>query len=110
MRRLILLISVGWLPPYLLPSGACLTLGSSVLYEPPNAVEGSTTPGLRLFRCTLANLSELNASAKACHQEPSWSYGVTGTSLAMAHMNPVSSRAMATVTTLACLPRATSRR
>ena len=28
-----------------------------------------------------------------------------GTSLAMAHMKPVSSRAMATVTTLACLPR-----
>ena len=29
-----------------------------------------------------------------------------GTSLAMAHMKPVSSRAMATVTTLACFPRA----
>ena len=34
MRRLILLISVGWLPPYLRPSGACLTLGSRVLYQP----------------------------------------------------------------------------
>jgi hypothetical protein len=53
MRRLILLISVGWLPPYLLPSGACLSLGSSVLYKPPNAAEGYTKPGLRLFRCTL---------------------------------------------------------
>jgi hypothetical protein len=53
MRRLILLISVGWLPPYLLPSGACLSLGSSILYKPPNAAEGYTTPGLRLFRCTL---------------------------------------------------------
>jgi hypothetical protein len=30
IRRLILLLSVGWLPPYLPPSGACLTLGSSM--------------------------------------------------------------------------------
>ena len=62
MRRLILLISVGWLPPYLLPSGACLTLGSSILYQPRNAAEGDPTPGLRLCRCTVENLSELNAS------------------------------------------------
>src|SRR5262249_32925757 len=27
-RRLITLISVGWLPPYLHPSGACLNLGT----------------------------------------------------------------------------------
>jgi hypothetical protein len=54
MRRLILLISVGWVPPYLRPSGACLCLGSSVLSKPPNAAEGYTTPGLRLFPCTLA--------------------------------------------------------
>ena len=53
MRRLILLISVGWVPPYLLPSGACLTLGTSILYKPHNAAEGYTTPGPRLFRCTL---------------------------------------------------------
>ena len=53
MRRLILLISVDWLPPYLRPSGACLTLGSSLLYKPHNAAEGYTTPGLRLFQCTL---------------------------------------------------------
>ena len=52
-RRLILLLSVGWVPPSLRPSGACLTLGSSVLSQPLNAVEGDTTPGLRLFRCTL---------------------------------------------------------
>jgi hypothetical protein len=52
MRRLILLLSVGWLPPDLPPSGACLSLGSSILYEPLNAAEGYTTPGLRLFRCT----------------------------------------------------------
>ena len=52
MRRLILLISVGWVPPYLHPSGACLYLGTSILYKPLNAVEGYTTPGLRLCRCT----------------------------------------------------------
>jgi hypothetical protein len=56
MRRLILLISVGWVPPYLGPSGACLTLGSSIRYQPLNAAEGYTTPGLRLCRCTLVNL------------------------------------------------------
>ena len=56
MRRLILLISVGWVPPYLHPSGACLCLGSRVLYKPPNAAEGYTKPGLRLLQCTSANL------------------------------------------------------
>jgi len=30
-RRLILLLSVDWLPPYVPPSGACLCLGSSIL-------------------------------------------------------------------------------
>src|SRR5919108_3986861 len=35
-----------------------------------------------------------------------WSYGVTETCLAMAHIKPASSRAMATTTWLACLPRA----
>jgi len=53
MRRLILLLSVGWVPPYLRPSGACLSLGSSLLYKPPHAAEDYTKPGLRLFRCTL---------------------------------------------------------
>jgi hypothetical protein len=62
-RRLILLICVGWVPPYMGPSGACLTLGSSLLYKPLHAAEGDTTPGLRLFRCTLVNLAELTASA-----------------------------------------------
>src|SRR6516165_6125931 len=51
-RRLILLLSVGWVPPYLPPSGACLYLGTRILYKPLNAVEGDTTPGLRLCRCT----------------------------------------------------------
>jgi len=54
---LILLLSVDWLPPSLLPSGACLTLGASILSQPLHAAEGDTPPGLRLFRCTLENLS-----------------------------------------------------
>ena len=53
MRRLILLLSVGWLPPSVRPSGACLTRGTRLLYQPPHAAEGDTTPGLRSFRCTL---------------------------------------------------------
>jgi hypothetical protein len=52
MRRLILRLSVGWVPPDVPPSGACLARGSSVLYQPLHAAEGDTTPGLRLFRCT----------------------------------------------------------
>src|SRR5207245_6805897 len=39
IRRLILLLSVGWLPPYLHPSGACLTLGTSIPVGSPNAAE-----------------------------------------------------------------------
>jgi len=49
MRRLILLISVGGLPPYLHPSGACLCLGTSIPYGALHAIEGYTQPGLRLF-------------------------------------------------------------
>jgi len=33
MRRLITLISVGWVPPYLRPSGACLYLGTRVSFS-----------------------------------------------------------------------------
>jgi hypothetical protein len=53
-RRVIRRLAVGWRPPDWQPSGACLTLGSSSLYQPRNAAEDYTTPGLRLFRCTLA--------------------------------------------------------
>ncbi len=37
-------------------------------------------------------------------------HALSGTSLAMAHMKAMSSRAIAVMTTLACLPRASSRR
>jgi hypothetical protein len=52
-RRLILRLSVGFLPPDVPPSGAGLPLGSSVLYSPLHAAEGDTTPGLRRCRGTL---------------------------------------------------------
>jgi hypothetical protein len=55
-RRLILLLSVGWVPPSLHPSGACLNRGTSVPVGPLNAAEGDTKPGLRLFSCTWAYL------------------------------------------------------
>jgi hypothetical protein len=54
IRQLILLICVGWFPPSLPPSGACLYLGTRLLDKPLHAVEGDTTPGLRLFPCTQA--------------------------------------------------------
>jgi hypothetical protein len=60
-RRLILLLSVGWVPPSLRPSGACLTRGSRILDKPPHAAEGDTKPGLRLFRC-IWNLSKFNVA------------------------------------------------
>src|SRR6266481_7290063 len=43
-RRLILLLSVGWVPPSLHPSGACLNRGTSVPVGALNAAEGYTTP------------------------------------------------------------------
>jgi hypothetical protein len=55
-RRVILRLSVGWGPPDLPPSGACLALGASVLSSPLHAAAGDTTPGLRLCRCTVAHL------------------------------------------------------
>ena len=56
IRRLIRLLSVGWRPPDWPPSGACLSLGASVLSSPRHAAEGDTTPGRRLVRGPLAIL------------------------------------------------------
>ena len=53
MRRLMRRLSVGWVPPDLPPSGACLCLGARVLSQPLHAVAGDTTPGRRLCRCTV---------------------------------------------------------
>jgi hypothetical protein len=108
-RRLILLLAVGWLPPSLHPSGACLNRGTSIPVGSPNAAEGYTTPGLRLFSCTLANLLNWLRTREWSRKWSVGLYSVTGTSLAMAHTKPTSSRAMATVTTLVCFPLATRR-
>jgi hypothetical protein len=48
MRRLIMLISVGWLPPYLCPSGAFLDLGTSVCFRLLTFTRITPKPGLRL--------------------------------------------------------------
>ena len=100
-RRLSLLLSVGWLPPSLPPSGACLSLGTRILYKPLNAVEGDTTPGLRLFQCLVKPVSRLLPGQDRLGVEE-----VTGTCWAMAHINALRSRAMATPTRWGCLPRA----
>ena len=103
IRRLILLISVDWVPPDLRPSGACLTLGTSMpvgLLTPTRVAphRGGVSSDARWKLATLFV------------QWPSvlWTYGVTVTSLAMAHMKPTSSRAIATTTWFACFPRASS--
>jgi hypothetical protein len=79
MRRLILLLSVGRLPPDLRPSGACLTLGSSMPEGSLHAVEGDTIPGLRLFPCTWANLLSEGLKGKlsfglTVSPEPLWQW------------------------------------
>ena len=140
-RRLILLLSVGWVPPSLPPSGACLNRGTSIPRGSLHAAEGDTTPGRRLFSYPLASLLIVLRRGQGlarglwhvlpghtpllfCPLGPflpvfhtkTWSqqssvgrYSVRGPSLAIAHTKPTSSRAMATVTTLACLPLATKR-
>jgi hypothetical protein len=105
IRRLIRRLSVGWRPPDGHPSGACRCRGSSVLYEPLHAAEGDTTPGLRLLRCPLATRLRSSLSRELSGPE-----GGTGTCWAIAPRHPASSRAMATVTTWACWPRARSGR
>ena len=49
MRRLILLISVGWLPPYCASVGCLPPSRDAYAWGSLHAVEGGTTPGLRLF-------------------------------------------------------------
>src|SRR6266545_3079818 len=42
---------MGWLPPYLRSSGACLGSRHEGLFQPLNAGEDYAIPGLRLFCC-----------------------------------------------------------
>src|SRR5262245_13310924 len=90
----------------LLASVGCLPL--SRLEYPVVASErrrGLHQTGAASLPLHVGKPSEYGVKSALC-----WAYGVMETSLAMAHMKPASSRAMATVTTLACLPRDTRRR
>src|SRR5262245_43551106 len=91
-RRLITLISVGWLPPYFHPSVACLILGTRVpfgLITPPRVTPNrgcvSSDRGWKLLTC-------------ASTRRPLYACGDPATCLAMAHMKALNSRAMATTT------------
>ena len=95
-RRSILLRFVGWVPPCLRPSSAFLSLGSRVgrsrLLTPPRV---ALTPGPRLCR-----------TPSTMQRAQLW----IGTSFAIAHMNAMSSRAIAVTATFDSLPRETRRR
>src|SRR5262245_19554573 len=55
-RRLILLLSVGWLPPFLPPSGACLALGSSILLPASERCRGLHQTGAAPLLMHVGNL------------------------------------------------------
>src|SRR3970040_768715 len=96
-RRVILLRSVGGVPPDWDPSTRL----------PRSRHEGRPKPPL--------NVGEGCAAYRGRTPPPTRDFVddayvvVIGTSLAIAHMNATSSRAMAVTATLGCLPRATSR-
>jgi hypothetical protein len=97
-RRLITLLSVGWLPPSLPPSGACLMRGTSVpcgLITPPRV-----TP----HRGCVSSDSGWQPLTCASTRRPLYAFGAPATCLAMAHMQARNARAMATTTGWACLP------
>jgi hypothetical protein len=97
-RRLILLISVGWLPPYLFPPCALPRSRHEGWPKlPANAVEGCVKPGPRL------SLIPAAAFLLPAH-------AVSGACFAIDHMNANISRAIAVITTLGCLPLLISRR
>ncbi len=98
MRRLILLISVGWLPPYLCPLGAFLSSrgeGLGILITMPRVTPNR---GRASYRVPVKNMIQIS------------SYAASFTSFAMAHMNEASSLAMAVTATFGFLPRAVSLR
>jgi hypothetical protein len=97
-RRLILLLAVGWVPPSLGPSGACLRLGTS-------RPDGLGTPARIAPHQGCVSADTRRSSAAFSHAVVRTD-GVTGTSLAMTPMQLTSSRAMATTTWLTFFPRA----
>src|SRR4051794_16710402 len=92
-RRLITLISVGWLPPSLHPSGACLILGTSV---PCGLV---TLPRIAPHRGCASSDGRENCGVLWLQTSSYlYAFGDPATCLAIAHMKALNSRAMATTT------------
>ena len=100
-----LLLSVGWLPPSLPPSGACLTLGTSM---PAGLFTPSRVPPHR--GCASSESHGTPSELLGQWRAVCWPYGVTGTWCTMAHIHPTRARARATTTWCACGPRATRQR
>jgi hypothetical protein len=92
-RRLITLLSVGWLPPSWPPSGACLMLRPSV---PCSLV---TLPRVAPHRgCAFADGRENLGVLWLQTSSQLYAFGVTATCLAIAHIKALHARAMATTT------------
>jgi hypothetical protein len=104
-RRLIRLISVGWLPPDVRPSGAGLDLGTRVSFSLFTPSRVAPHRG-----CASSDRCGKLGALLVQWRSVCWTYGVIGTCLAIAHIKPTSSRAIATTTWLACFPRAIRRR
>ena len=96
-RRLILLRSVDWVPPDWEPSTRLPRSRDEDRPEPPLNVDEGCAENRS---CTPAPTRDLVDDA----------YVLIETSFAIAHMNAISSRAMAVTATFGCLPRATRRR
>jgi len=92
-RRLITLLSVGWLPPSVPPSGACLIRGTSV---PCGLV---TLPRVAPNRgCASSDGRENLGVLWLQTSSRLYAFGVTATCFAIAHIKALNSRAMATTT------------
>src|SRR5262245_48006929 len=63
-RRLILLLSVGWLPPSLPPSGACLALGTRILLPASERCRGFHHTGAAPLLMHVGNLLRCGCSGE----------------------------------------------
>jgi hypothetical protein len=99
-RRLITLLSVGWLPPALPPSGACRMRGPRV----PGGLR--TPPRVTPPRGGVSAESGWTLLPGASTRRPLSACGDPAPCVAMAHRKARHARAMATTTCVACLPGA----